>query len=143
LLKFQITLTNTTIKPLPKYNNVLLIDDNEVNNLLHERLIELSDFGKHVKVIQHAPDAIQYLLQVANQPESIPDIIFLDIRMPIMDGFGFLDAFQKMPDSIRRNTKIILLSSTLDPNDNARAALYPEVIKMMIKPLNMGQLASL
>jgi CheY-like chemotaxis protein len=63
--------------------------------------------------------------------------------MPIMDGFGFLDAFQKMPDSIRRNTKIILLSSTLDPNDNARAALYPEVIKMMIKPLNMGQLAAL
>lgn len=143
MLKFQITLTNTTTKPLPKYNNVLLIDDNEVNNLLHERLIELSDFGKHVKVIQLAPDAIQYLLQVANQPESIPDIIFLDIRMPIMDGFGFLDEFQKMPDSIRRNTKIILLSSTLDPNDNTRAALYPEVIKMMIKPLNMGQLASL
>ncbi len=111
--------------------------------MLHERLIEIADFGKNIVVKQTAPEALEYLNSIIHQPELLPEIIFLDIRMPIMDGFGFLDEFQKLPDSIKNFSKVILLSSTLDPEDNARATKYPEVIKMLLKPLSVDQLSAI
>lgn len=128
---------------MPKYKNILLVDDNEINNLLHERLIEMSDFGSPVIVKQSAEEALEHLKSVETDESQIPEIIFLDIRMPVMDGFGFLDEFQKMPEKIVGKSKVIMLSSTLDPEDNARAAKYPHVIKMLLKPLTMDQLGSI
>ena len=128
---------------MPKHKNVLLVDDNEINNLLHERLIEMSDFGEQVVVQQSATEALDYLRTVANDPDKIPDVIFLDIRMPIMDGFGFLDEFQKFPDAVTGKSKVILLSSTLDPNDTDKAKKYPRVVKMLLKPLTVDQLTAL
>ena len=128
---------------MPKHKNVLLVDDNEINNLLHERLIEMSDFGEQVTVRQSATEALDYLRTVAGEPEKIPDVIFLDIRMPEMDGFGFLDEFGKFPEAITGKSKVILLSSTLDPDDNTRAKNYPQVIRMLLKPLTVDQLTSL
>lgn len=127
---------------MPKHQNILLVDDNEINNLLHERLIEMSDFGSPVVVKQSAMEALDYLRSVAANPEQTPSIIFLDIRMPVMDGFGFLDEFQKMPDNVTK-AKVILLSSTLDPEDNEKAKRYPHVVKMLLKPLTVEQLSSL
>lgn len=128
---------------MPKFNRILLVDDNEVSNMLHERLIEISDFGKHIVVKQTATEALEYLRSILDQPELLPEIIFLDIRMPIMDGFGFLDEFQKMPDAVRAYCKVILLSSTLDPEDAAKSAKYPEVTKMLLKPLTVSQLSTI
>ena len=128
---------------MPKHRNILLVDDNEINNLLHERLIEMSDFGAPVVVKQSAPEALDFLNSVANAPEQIPEFIFLDIRMPIMDGFGFMDEFQKMPETLTGKSKVILLSSTLDPEDNEKAKRYPHVVKMLLKPLTVDQLNSI
>ncbi|HZG00782.1 MAG TPA: response regulator [Chitinophagales bacterium] len=128
---------------MPKHRNILLVDDNEINNLLHERLIELSDFGAPVVVRQTAPEALEFLLSIADSPDQIPEFIFLDIRMPIMDGFGFMDEFQKMPEALTGKSKVILLSSTLDPEDNEKAKRYPHVVKMLQKPLTVDQLNSI
>lgn len=128
---------------MPRHQNILLVDDNEINNLLHERLIEMSDFGAPVVVRQSAMEALDYLRSVANDPAQVPSIIFLDIRMPVMDGFGFMDEFQKLPESITGKAQVILLSSTLDPEDNDKAKRYPHVVKMLLKPLTVDQLSSL
>ncbi len=128
---------------MPKHRNILLIDDNDINNLLHERLIEMSDFGAPVVVMQSAPEALDFLRSIADTPEAIPEFIFLDIRMPIMDGFGFMDEFQKLPGLFTEKSKVILLSSTLDPEDNERAKRYPHVVKMLLKPLTVDQLNSI
>ncbi|MEI7669950.1 MAG: response regulator [Pseudomonadota bacterium] len=128
---------------MPKFNNVLLIDDNEVNNLLHERLIEISEFGKSIVVKQSAPEALDYLKSIASDESLFPEIIFLDIRMPIMNGFGFLDEYESMPDGIKSKAKVVMLSSTLDPEDNDRASKNPHVIKMLLKPLTMDQLSTI
>lgn len=128
---------------MPKFNHVLLIDDNEVNNLLHERLIEISEFGKSVVVKQSAPEALDYLNSIIEDESLFPEIIFLDIRMPIMDGFVFLEEYEKMPDNIKAKAKVIMLSSTLDPEDNERASKNPRVIKMLLKPLTMEQLSTI
>jgi CheY-like chemotaxis protein len=128
---------------VPKHNNILLVDDNEINNLLHERLIEMSDFGAPVVVQQSAMEALDYLRSIATDPAKIPEVIFLDIRMPVMDGFGFLDEFEKFPDDVKSKAKVVLLSSTLDPEDNQRAKQYPRVTKMLLKPLTVDQLSSL
>ena len=128
---------------MPKHQNILLVDDNEINNLLHERLIEMSDFGAPVVVKQSAMEALDFLRSVATTPEQIPEYIFLDIRMPVMDGFGFMDEFRNLPENVTGKTKVILLSSTLDPEDNEKAKKYTHVVKMLLKPLTVDQLSSL
>ena len=76
---------------MARFENVLLIDDNEINNVMHERLIEIAGFGEKIVVMPSGVDALTYLKnEVVNDLSKVPDIIFLDIRMPIIDGFGFL-----------------------------------------------------
>ena len=125
-----------------RYRKVLLIDDNEIDNFINERMITSSGFSAEV-IVKNSADAALHFLKNLSNDQDYPEIIFLDIRMPIMDGFGFLDAFNNLPDSIKLKSKVVMLSSTLDPEDNERAATYPVVIKMLMKPLNIEQLASI
>ena len=119
----------------PKYNNVLLIDDNEIDNFINERIITTSAFAKNVVVKKSANDALDYLKQIKGKDEQ-PDVIFLDLNMPVMDGFGFLEEFDKLNDTIKKNSKVIVLSSSISPEDINRASTNPYVYKYLNKPLS-------
>ena len=71
---------------------------------------------------------------------TAPEVIFLDVYMPLMDGMGFLDEFKNLPESILEKTRIIVLSSTLDANDYRRVKKSPYVVKFWEKPLNKQKL---
>ncbi len=126
-----------------RFENVLLIDDNEINNVMHERLIEIAGFGQNIAVMPSGVDALEYLKTVvANDLSKVPDIIFLDIRMPIIDGFGFMDEYVKLPPEINTKPKVIMLSSTLDEQDYGRAKEFPQIINFLVKPLSVDKLSS-
>ncbi|GDX51407.1 response regulator [Bacteroidota bacterium] len=126
-----------------RFENVLLIDDNEINNVMHERLIEIAGFGQNITVMPSGVDALEYLkTDVANDLSKVPDIIFLDIRMPIIDGFGFLEEYVKLSPDITTKPKVIMLSSTLDDQDYGRAKDFPQVISFLVKPLSVDKLNS-
>ena len=72
-------------------------------------------------------------LQV-NDLSKVPDIIFLDIRMPIIDGFGFLAEYVQLPETITRKPKVVMLSSTLDEQDYDKAKGFPQVVSFLVKP---------
>ena len=122
---------------------VLLIDDNEIDNVLNERLIKANMFAKNVFICQTNKDALDFLMNEAIKNDSIPDIIFLDIRMPMGDGFDFLKAYQKLPIGTRNKTKIIMLTSSLEEEDINKALLNPLVNHILNKPLSFESLNEL
>jgi CheY-like chemotaxis protein len=121
---------------MPNSRNVLLVDDNEIDNFINERIIVSSGFAKEVVVKNSADGALKYLQGLSSTPEKIPDFIFLDLNMPVKDGFGFLEDFATMDEAIRQRSKVIVLSSSISPDDINRASTNPYVHKYINKPLS-------
>ena len=101
--------------------HVLLVDDNETDNFIHKRIIELTGFADEVIAKESVKKAIDYLEQNINDSEKLPDIIFLDINMPGADGFIFLNKYEELITSgFRKKAKIIILSSSESTRDISR-----------------------
>ena len=118
-----------------KYNKVLLIDDNEIDNFINERMITSSHFSNTVDVKNSADSALDYLRNL-NEQSEIPEIIFLDLNMPVKDGFAFLKEYESLPEFIRNVSRIVVLSSSISPDDISRASTNPHVFKYVNKPLS-------
>jgi CheY-like chemotaxis protein len=88
-------------------------------------------------------DALEYIQDSQDDPESLPELIFLDINMPEMSGFDFLDEYKKFPEAIKKKCIIIMLSSSLHPEDRERALESPYVYKFVSKPINADKLEEL
>jgi len=117
-----------------KYAKVLLIDDNALDNLVNKKLIEMHNFAEKTEVHESAQAALNYLKN--EKAENLPDIIFLDIMMPVMDGFQFLEAFELLNEKIQKKCKIIMLSTSDSFKDLNRANKNRFVHKFLNKPLN-------
>jgi len=123
----------------PKYRTVMLIDDNEIDNLINQKMIEAAAITKHIYTHTGAKSAIEFLrniekLEVADK--VLPDVIFLDIDMPLMDGFQFLDEFEKFGNLVKKKCKIVMLTSSINPQDFNKAKKYLNVKLYLNKPLS-------
>jgi CheY-like chemotaxis protein len=119
---------------------ILLIDDNNIDNYINKAILSKTHTAKNITVKTSAIDALEYLNTLT---EEFPEIIFLDIRMPIMDGFGFLNEFEKIPLTIRQNTAIYMLSSSTNEEDINKATSYESVKKYLNKPLQLESVKDL
>jgi len=127
-------MTNTN--NLLKFRSVLLIDDNEIDNFVNKRLVQKCLGSKVVHTFTHAKDALEHLTKT----KDFPNLIILDIMMPEMDGFEFLDKFVLFDFEKRLNTKIIMLSSTESFRDLNKANSNKLVYKFLSKPLTHAML---
>ncbi len=125
------------------YRSVMLVDDNEIDNIINEKIIEANSFADQILVFQTGQDALDYLRDHQEELDSLPEIVFLDINMPIMDGFQFLKDFEEFSDEVRDRCKIIMLSSSISPKDIDRAASSRYVKKYLNKPLNARYLEAI
>ncbi len=119
---------------------VMLVDDNETDNFISKRIIEITKFAKRVEVKGSGQGALEYLKQHENSPENLPNIIFLDINMPIVDGFVFLYEFEKFNELVRSRCKVIILSSSDNKRDIDKIVNNNHVIKFITKPLTESSL---
>ncbi len=114
---------------------VLLVDDNDTDNFISKRIIEITKFAKKVEVKNSGKSALEFLEREQNNPENLPEIIFLDINMPIVDGFVFLFEFEMFPETLKNKCKIVILSSSDNRRDIEKIVDNEYVIKFVTKPL--------
>lgn len=121
----------------------MVIDDNNIDVQIARTLIKVSNFADQVISEWSAVDALKFLKENEAQPERLPEVIFLDIRMPEMDGFGFLSEYHKLGQDIRQNVRIVMLSSSSDPEDVKQSEDNVDVYKFISKPLSVKDLNGL
>lgn len=114
---------------------VMLVDDNDTDNFISKRIIEITKFSKGVEVKSSGKTALDYLKENQNNIDKIPSLIFLDINMPIVDGFVFLYEFEKFNELVRNKCKVIILSSSDNKRDIDKIVNNNHVIKFITKPL--------
>lgn len=114
----------------------LLVDDNEIDNFINERILNSSGFAEEVIVKNSSDAAIEFLRQFASGTENLPKFVFLDLNMPVKDGFAFLEDFKNLDEAVKNNCKVIVLSSSISPEDINKASANPYVLKYINKPLS-------
>jgi len=114
---------------------VMLVDDNDTDNFISKRIIEITKFASRVEIKNSGKSALQYLQDNQGNIENLPDLIFLDINMPIVDGFVFLFEFEMFPDELKNKCKVVILSSSDNKRDIEKIVDNEYVIKFITKPL--------
>ncbi len=126
-----------------KINLVMLVDDNDTDNFISQKIIELNGFADRVIAKNSGKSALEYLEANENNPAELPDVIFLDINMPIVDGFVFLFEFERFNDELKKKCKIAILSSSDNKRDIERIVDNDYVVKYITKPLTQDALSEI
>lgn len=127
----------------PKYKKIMLIDDNEIDNYIIKALLKNNNIAQEIVQFDNGLKAIEYLQTNKDIFENLPEIILLDIYMPIMDGFQFMDELQKIESIFIKNCKICVVSSSIDNNDIQRTMVDKNVFTYVTKPISAEFLLSL
>lgn len=125
------------------YKSVLLVDDCEADQLIARKIMQITGFAKDVVVKNSGQSALDFLKDARNHPTDIPDVIFLDLNMPILDGISFLRAFEDLPNEVKENCKIIVLSSSDNREDIRKVSDSGYVKKVLTKPLTIDSVLKL
>jgi CheY-like chemotaxis protein len=123
-----------------KYNTALLIDDNELDNFINEKMLEASSFAGKIYICTNGKSALEFLnnIMVSGGPESgtYPDVMFVDLDMPIIDGFTFIESFIKIKNKGLENCKVVILTSSINIEDKTKAEKIDDKIIFVNKPLS-------
>ncbi len=123
-----------------KVGLVMLVDDNETDNFISEKIIEMTGFADRVIAMDSGSSALEYLRNNSENEEAIPDVIFLDINMPFVDGFVFLFEFESFPELVKSKARIVILSSSDNKRDIDRIVDNQYVVNYVVKPLTSDAL---
>jgi CheY-like chemotaxis protein len=126
---------------------VLCVDDDTISLTISQLLLKRTGFAEEVNTVIDGSEALEYFEKLfANDPDPIhnaPELILLDINMPVMNGWEFLQAYNPRFSAKLSHTRIVIFSSTIDPEDFALAKQYPVVMQFISKPLSIENLEEL
>jgi CheY-like chemotaxis protein len=128
-----------TNKPVFRFNTVMLIDDSSMDTFINRKVMESIAFARRIYHHTNGLSAIEFLSNLSVQEEimevMLPDIIFVDVNMPVMDGFQFIEQFYQLPPVFSQKCRIVVLSSSVNESDkNTAHKLNPEIV-FINKPL--------
>ena len=120
--------------------SIVLLDDNFSTNFIHKKFISKTGCAKSIMDFQSGIDALEYLSSELN---PLPELIFLDINMPIMNAWDFVEQFKKLQRPNREDTIIILLTTSLSPKDEEMASNVGQINDIWIKPLSVEKVRAI
>ncbi len=126
--------------PFPHF---IIIDDSQLDCFIGEKIIQNTGTYSSIKSYTQATDAYEHIKNSAPSPADAMTIIVLDIQMPVMNGFQFVEAFELLPENIRSNYTIFMFSSSINENDKNRMENHPCIVKFYGKPISKDIVASL
>jgi len=125
----------------------MLVDDNVIDNFINQKMIESSHFAENIHIHSSGKSALEFLKNMERisdtSKRSTPELIFLDINMPMLDGFQFVEEFEKLDSKFIAGIKIIILTSSINPEDEAKSKIYSSVKGYIIKPLSQTALSGI
>lgn len=122
---------------MSKFSTVMIIDDSEMDTFLNKMILETMDYSEKIITYTNPRLALNYFEKLIKESKSdIPEVVFLDINMPFMSGFDFLEEFKKFPKEVTGEVKFYVISSSEDPEDIEKIRGYDNIIKYLYKPLN-------
>lgn len=113
----------------------MLIDDNPDDNFFHERILKKADCTKTIIIKQSCEEALEHLQSKEKSPELRPDLIFLDINMPGMNGWEFIEEYKKLPKELQSQTIVVMLTTSSNPDDRRKAKFADVIAHFESKPL--------
>ncbi|MET1056352.1 MAG: response regulator [Pedobacter sp.] len=122
---------------------IMLIDDNIIDLKINSKIIQISKLFDEIIQCQSGEEALNYFTMHAGELDKLPNLILLDIQMPEMDGFEFLDNYKLLPEEWKASCQVAMLSSTLDFGDIRKAEANSYVLKLLKKPLIPGEVATI
>ena len=123
---------------MKKLGCIMLIDDSETDNFIHSRRINKMAAADRIVIRKHGREGLEYFKSL---PEADrPDLLFLDINMPVMDGWEFLEAYQCLPEDCRARVTIVMLTTSVGDSDHSRAQTYGVIDGKVDKPLTESKI---
>jgi len=122
---------------------VALVDDDQIYQFTASKTLELTKRVRSIQTFLMAEDAINYLKIHATEMDSLPDFLFLDINMPVKDGWTFLEDFEKISNQLAKPVTIYMVSSSIDPRDLQRADQNPRIKEYVTKPITLDKFSQL
>ncbi|MDP5105379.1 response regulator [uncultured Polaribacter sp.] len=120
---------------MPQNQSICIVDDDEVYKFFVKKILKIKNLAEDVLTFPDGEVAYNFIEQNKENIEKLPDIIFLDINMPIMDGFQFMDEYTKLKTQILKKITIYMITSSIDPVDLERSKKYTEITDFISKPI--------
>lgn len=123
--------------------NFIVIDDNKLDCFIEEKIIKNTGACNNISVFLDANDALNFIKENGVVEQEGKIIVFVDIQMPVMNGFEFVEAFEALPEEQQNKYAIFMLSSSINENDLNRVSNYKSVKQIISKPLSVKKLGPL
>lgn len=117
-----------------------IVDDDRIYIFGLTKLIEMNNFCEEIQVFKNGKEALDTFLKDIEAGNELPEVILLDINMPVMDGWEFLDEFAKVKHKIKNKVKIYMVSSSVNLSDIDKAKTYDDIADYVIKPIKSSDL---
>jgi CheY-like chemotaxis protein len=122
-------------------NLIMCVDDDPITLMLFKKVVQKAAFANEITNAINGQVAITLINTInSSEEEKRPELIFLDLNMPVMGGWEFLDLFNASDYFNANNTKVIILTSSIDPEDIKKSKSYPNVIEFLSKPITVEML---
>ena len=123
--------------------NICIIDDDDIYQYTITKILQSLKLNKKIIAFSDGEEALDFLIANLYNDDELPDVIFLDINMPIMDGFQFMEEYVKLKPKWNKKITIYMVSSSVDPVDIEKAKNISEISDYIIKPIKAGELQTI